>query len=428
MDKDILKYIAEEKDISAYKISSLEKGSRKQYKVRLLSIERDFLAYPFEKLGISTVKEMREAVSLFRTDRSLFYQKHEKTGHRKSFAISESQINLLREKTSYYKDLYKRIIEKEIREVNIIQNEYIKKLSGREASSFCADGIDDASSSEGAFLSKHRARIQILLYCLARFTFNKYRSIESKISGDLSMQEYDSIRGSLDDFYAEIDKHLFENYNNGIEEVPLIINGTMGHNSFLPAIYPLSNLCDKGGNEVVLKRLLSEDKDFFTQTGRPIKKKKVERGYGVVTPMRRIGNESLELLYLDLWSESGVRLTNVFETRFHAHSINDNYFKAISTKPIWTWECFCDNPYLERTLLGLLGVSDPLSSLSLINNKNIASQVNGSREGSVKIDLSLSKLLVPSTRSESDHIREAKKYLDNQVFKIKEEYNKIFER
>ena len=48
----------------------------------------------------------------------------------------------------------------------------------------------------------------------------------------------------MDDFFLDLDDYIFKYYNDGISEVPMIINGTMGHNSFLPAIYPLSNLCD----------------------------------------------------------------------------------------------------------------------------------------------------------------------------------------
>ena len=44
-----IKHIAEEKDIARYKITLLEKGSKKQYKERLLSIEKEFIEYQSKK-------------------------------------------------------------------------------------------------------------------------------------------------------------------------------------------------------------------------------------------------------------------------------------------------------------------------------------------------------------------------------------------
>ena len=51
MNDSILKYIAEEKDIAKYKISLLNKGSKKQYKTRLISIEKDFIDYVYSFYG-----------------------------------------------------------------------------------------------------------------------------------------------------------------------------------------------------------------------------------------------------------------------------------------------------------------------------------------------------------------------------------------
>ena len=51
MKEEFLKYIKNEKDISRYKISLLEKRTNKEYKYRLISIEKDFIDYPFEKMA-----------------------------------------------------------------------------------------------------------------------------------------------------------------------------------------------------------------------------------------------------------------------------------------------------------------------------------------------------------------------------------------
>jgi len=426
MNKSILKYISEEKDIAKYKISLLSKGSKKQYKARLLSIERDFVGYPFEKIRAGSVDEMRTAMNLFRADRHLFYEQYEKRSTEKSRVITDLQVKSLKENVDFYVERYKDLLDVDIKEVNLIQDEYIRSLSKISLSDLESHGMDYMLSVEGAALSKTRARIQILIYCLARFIHNKTKAISAKIDAGLSPAEYDEVRGSILDFFSDMPSSIYRHYNDGIEQVPMLINGSLGHNNFISATYPLSNVFDKYHEDFLLKRLMPQDKRFFLGPGRRISKKFVERGIGVKTPIKRIGNESIELLYLDVWSSGGIRLTSIFEPEFFNYNDSGEYYKAVSTIPVWDWQKAIDNPYMQRELLGLLDLVGPLSGPIDINSEKTISAINCSGGETIRLDRSSSELMVAATRSESSHLKKAREYIDMLVSSIKEEFEITF--
>ena len=78
MNDNFIKYIKNEKDISRYKISVLEKRPNKNYTHRLISIEKDFLEYPFEKIDFKDLDGLRDAISMFKTDRGQFEKRFAK--------------------------------------------------------------------------------------------------------------------------------------------------------------------------------------------------------------------------------------------------------------------------------------------------------------------------------------------------------------
>ena len=426
MNDSILKYIAEEKDIAKYKISLLNKGSKKQYKTRLISIEKDFVEYSFEKIGAESIAEVRAAMNLFRADRHLFYEQYEKKSAKKNRAITDLQIKQLKDKLSFYTERYKDLLEVDIKEVNLIQDEYIRSLSKIKLVDLESHGMDYMLEVEGAALSKSRARIQILIYCLARFIHNKTKSIAAKIDSGLSPAEFDEVGGSLSSFFSDMQPLLFKYYNEAIKQVPSLINGSLGHNNFISATYPLSNVFDKYSGAYNVKRLLSQDKKFFYKPGGRSKKRFIKRGFGVVTPIKRVSNESIELLYLDIWSSGGIRLTSVFESDFFNFNDNGVYYKAISTKPVWEWQDLIDNPYLQRELATLLGLDKPLASHIDIDDEEVISAINNSGKNLLPIDTSTSEVMVAATRSEATHIRNAREYIFMLISSIKEEFEMTF--
>ena len=426
MTDSVLKYIAEEKDIAKYKISLLNKGVKKQYKARLLSIEKDFVSYPFEKIRADSVDELRVAMALFRSDRHSFYEQYEKKSKEKNRVVTEAQIEGLKSRLRFYAERYKDLLDIDIKEINLIQDEYIRSLSKVSLATLESHGIDYMLDIEGTSLSKARARIQILVYCLARFIHDKTKIIRARINSDLSPSEYDEVEESLSNFFSDMPRLLFRHYNDGIEQVPLLINGTFGHNNFISATYPLSDVFDKYSSEYSLRRLLPRGKNFFYKPGRSVKKRFVQRGFGLTTPIQRVSNESIELLYLDLWSCGGIRLTSIFESDFFNYNDNGSYYKAISTKPVWEWQKLVDNPYLQRELSALLDLTGPLAGHIDIDDEKTVFAINNSGKNSIKIDTSSSEVMVAATRSESAHIKKAREYVFALASSIKEEFEITF--
>jgi hypothetical protein len=227
-------------------------------------------------------------------------------------------------------------------------------------------------------------------------------------------------------FFSDMPHLLFKHYNDGIQQVPMLINGTLGHNGFVSATYPLSNIFDKHAGTYKLERLLGKDEVFFDKFRPRRKKRFVRRGFGVRTPLQRVSNESIELLYLDMWSSGGVRLTSIFESDFFNYDHHGSYHKAISTKPVWEWQSLVDNPYLQRELTTLLGLEGPLAGPVDIGNKDVISSINNSGKNVVEIDPNFSKIMVAATRSESSHLKRAKEYVDGLASSIKEEFDVTF--
>jgi len=426
MNDSVLKYIAEEKDIARYKISLLGKGSKKQYKARLVSMEKDFVGYAFEKIGAESIDELRTAMNLFRADRHLFYEQYEEKSAEKNRVVTDLQIERLKDKLNFYVERYKDLLDIDIKEINLIQDEYIRSLSKVKIVDLESHGMDYMLEVEGAALSKARARIQILAYCLARFIHDKTKVIGARIDAGLSPTEFDEVEKSLLNFFSDMPPLLFKYYNDGIKQVPSLINGTLGHNNFISATYPLSNVFDKYPSTYGLRRLLPEGRSFFGRPGAHSKKRFVKRGFGLTTPIQRISNESIELLYLDIWSAEGIRLTSVFESDFFNYNDDGVYYKAISAKPVWEWQNLIDNPYLQRELATLLGLDGPLAGHIDIDDEETISIINNSGKNSTQIDTSSSEIMVASTRSEASHVKKAREYVFMLASSIKEELEMTF--
>jgi hypothetical protein len=410
MTDNLLQFIKDEKDIAKYKISLLKKGKDKSYKHRLISIERDFVEYPFEKISFETLDELKEAISLFKTDRTLFEKKFTKHSFKKTRLVSKNQRKVINQKIRFYNNLYKYLLDFEIKEVDLsLQN-------------------SDHSSSESANMAKRRARIQILIYCLSRFIYHKIKRIEASLDLEsLSFQEYDLTRKALDDFFAGFKDKLFRHYNDGIIQTPLLIRETAGHNSFVPTIYPLVNLISKYPKDYRLERMLDKRKAFFIGKA-PIKKRSVERGLGLITPMNRVGNEAINLLYLDLWTDNGISINQIMEKQFFNHNMGEAYSKAISTKPVWFFNKYIDNKFMLREACSLLELKDTaLIDKIDFDDQSILDKINNISSGSISVCSESSKICVAATRSESEHIREALNWIDLLIKQIKNDYKSLFD-
>ena len=415
----INKFLEEERYIAKYKLELLKKGPDKVYKARLIKKEAAFIDYPFEDLGLESLGSARDAVLLFRADSHLFFEKYSNKSFDKKSLLDISDI--LDKKISFYNNLYKNLLEKKIQSIALA-----RRQSGGSNRSLPehTDGIDSISSSEGVFASKARARIQILIYCLARTIYHRLSHISKLIdAGEASGQSnLRIINSKLDDLLLNVRLDIFGHYNNGRREAPLLVNGTIGHNNFINTIYPLIDVFEKHPGSYFLKRTLDQNKLFFNSCGNPVYKRFVERGFSIVTPINRVGNEAANLLYADIWSSNEVRVTEIIENKFFNHKYGGEYFKAISTKPIWDILGSARYAHLNREISIMIGGESP----SLDYDLGLKSKINSCSGPGLPLSSGLSKMLIGATRSETLHIRDASAYIDLLIYKIKDEYKDIF--
>jgi len=220
---------------------------------------------------------------------------------------------------------------------------------------------------------------------------------------------------------------MFIYYNESIEQTYELLYHTGDKNDFIPSIYPLVNLVDKSRNSnLKISRVLPLDKNFFSKTGRPIIKKANERGFSIVTSINRVGNETVELLYRSIYSESGICLNQILKNNFYNIKIaSGSYNKAVSAIPIWDILSNNYDAYLSRQIFELFGLADTGLQTINLSDPNFVQAINKS-DFSVNINMDMSKILIAATRSEADKIIDAKKYIVLLIKDLKEEYNNKF--
>ena len=431
MRDEILKHIKDEKDVSRYKISVLEKRAKnKPYKHRLISIEKDFIEYPIEKIEFKSLIEAREAIILFKVSRLEFITKYSPDKPKERDKINAKERKLLNDKVSFYENKYKNLLEEGIKKINILEDDFFASQVNALSDLGESVGPDTLMKVEGAALGKKRARAQILLYCFSRFLYYKVKRIKRFIKEDgISVARFEGLSFALDNFLNNYEHGIFNYYNDGIKEVPLIINGTLGHNNYIHTIYPITNLFERYEYGFCIEKVLGEDKRIFNELSfLPSNKKFAKRGYAVITPMQRVGNEAINLLSLDLWSKSGVCLNEIFTKDFYNQIVDGIYYKAISTVPIWTTGDELDkNKFLFRIVASLLGL-EHISMINEINFKDpsVIARINNYHDGTIEVCSESSKILVPTTRSEADHIKTSLARFDLLIKEIREEYISLF--
>jgi hypothetical protein len=142
--------------------------------------------------------------------------------------------------------------------------------------------------------------------------------------------------------------------------------------------------------------------------------------------MGRVGNETVDLLYRDIYSDSEICLNEIMEYYFYNVKIQDGtYNKAIPTLPVWDMVLKKDDPYLTRQLFSLFGLSNSSLNIADLKDKSFVEAINNSNS-IINLSLEKSKILVAATRSEADKIADAKKYINLLIKDLKEEYKSKF--
>lgn len=416
MKDKFLEFLEKEREISIYKIDMLNRGNDKAYKKRLIRKEQEFINFPFQELDLTSVEELKEAVELFRDDRELFDKKWKLN---QAHTGDAELKNLVTSKIEFFEKIFSFLIEDEIRQTNIVQNKRLREFLSVEEFQDGDCGLDTINKIEGIRSAKKRARIQILIYCLARYINNRIKSIkESLIDHDCDIKLLDYHLNNMMEFGPD---NLFRYYNQGIKEVPLIINGTIGNNNHVASVYPLINYCNliKNSN-LEIKRV--EDAKVYSYDGKPLPRKAAERAYGIELPLNRVGNEWMKVLSCQIYSASGRDISSVINYKdFYNLFKSGSYIKAIPLIPIWEILSNLDKYNFQIELLELFQ-TDSLSIKG--QDLKIYDAINSSN-GTIKIDCQNSTILIPATRSESDHIEDSLEWIKILINKIMDDYKTI---
>jgi len=403
MIDEVAKFIKNEKEIAEYKLSLLRASKERPHTKRLISKEEEYISFPFEEMLFKDISEARDALTLFKVDKHDFLAKF--SIKEKEERASDRQIEVVSEKLLFLESSYEDLIEKEIRSDKI--DAHLSSVSGK---------------TSGAIFLKAKARIQILICCLARYVFTEGRRLKNLIHPEISRDDLLKIKKDIDNFYERSNYEIFKFYNESIDHADKLFSEEDG-NEFILSTYPLVNIFDKYHEfDFKLKRMIAGNKKIFSKGGTPIAKRSIERAFGIATPLNRVGNETTDVLYRDVFSSSGACISPILERSFHNAKLEGGeYVRGLSSIPIWD---MLNKQYGESLLSEISYLLDISPGEEGYLTKSSLKNINAinSSNNAIDIDCDKSKILIAATRSEADKINDAKKYIDLLIKELKEDY------
>ena len=407
----IKRHIEDEKQLAAYKIAILKSGDQKGYKRRLIMKEEDFINYDFGKINFASMEELRSALLLFKASRESFDMKYGDSKKISLEVISDIEFEKLNNKISFLEEKCRWILDVKIKEINIVQNKTLQSLLKEIPKDLEKIDISKIKKIEGSLIGKKRARIQLLLFCFAKYMYITLKNISLRIKKEsITYGDLKNINIDIINIFSEYKSKYYQYFNNAISELPLLLSGTMGENDYIKLIHPLSNIVTTIEKFQISK--ISQDNFIFNDLGKVIQKKSSDRSYGFNTNIKRIGNETVKPYYIEIFSENGKDLTNIFEKNFFNNYLNKEYFKALSIRP-------------------LQNIKQDIKDISEFNSYMVGDDYNYNdlNSGSVS-NITLSKensiILVANTRSDSEHLDDSEKIIDLLINNIKSEYKEKF--
>lgn len=414
----IEKHIEEEKQLSEYKIQLLKTGESKQYKERLILKEEDFISFDFLKIPFSSLEEVREAILMFKTSREDFDLKYGDSKKKSLEKISQQDLDILNQKFLFFEEKYKWILNKKIKEINIVENQAIRLLLKNPKQDLSNLDYSQIKKIEGSTIGKYRARIQILLYCLARYFFSEIKKIKKETESlpEISYNDLKIINLNLSLLFSNYKKYYYQYFNLAKIELPSLLIGTIGDNSHIQSIHSLKNISTEI-ESFKIKKITDKSTLLYDKSGSKIDKKSAERSYGISTGIKRVGSESIDVLYIDIHTESGINITRFLDRSFFNNYYKGDYIKSISTIPIWEILSIQDDMDVKKVFS------------SFYKNDGVTPDVEKINKGLVdSIDLSVknSIIFVAETRSDSDHLKDVEKTIDLLINIILKEYQEKF--
>jgi hypothetical protein len=417
MKSNIEKYINEEKQLAEYKIQLLKAGESKQYKNRLILKEEDFLNFDFSKITFSSLDEVREAILLFKSSREDFDNKYGDSKKKSLEKISNLELDSLNSKILFFEEKYKWILDKKVKEINVIDNKSIRSLV-KNLPNLNEISIPQIGKIEGSIVGKYRARIQILLYCLARYFFTEIRAIKNSISNlnFITYSELKALDKKLYSLFIDYIKYIYQYFNVAKVELPSLLINTNGYNPQIDSIHSLKNIA-KDIKPFQIAKITDKTVKVYDGYGNRINKKSSDRAYGINTNIKRVGNESIDIVYMDIYTEDFLNITHIFEYSFFNNYVKGEYFRSIPTIPI---------PDIIKNI-NEDGLYNNFISFFKEDSKDIDFvKINSGLVDPIRLSSNNSTILIAETRSDSEHLKDVEKLIQILVNSIKKEYEDKF--
>ena len=271
MEKDCLKYLNTEREISEFKIEYLKKMLHKgdASTKRLLAIEEEFLNIPFEKIA-SSLSELLSAIKIFRESRTAFHD----------FYKEEPKIA----KSEYALDLFNKSLKEKILELN----ENISHLKIKSA--------------------RDTARVLTILLCILFYIDESKNKV---LKMNLSINEGDL----LTEISNKYEEDIFIFYNYIIENVNDFDFLNERSKQMISEIKKLDNIC------------FNSDEKYLSIISKTFRGKKI---FGFFLPSKHSGRETLRPYYMSLFDEDGFSLSKLFLPIPRAVILDDEYYKFIT--------------------------------------------------------------------------------------------------
>lgn len=408
----IKRHIEDEKQLAAYKIAILKSGDQKGYKKRLIMKEEDFIKYDFSKINFSSLEELRSALLLFKASRESFDMKYGDSKKISLEKVSYVDLEKTKEKIKYLEDKCKWILDFKIKEINIVENKTLQSLVKNIPDNIDSLDISKIKKIEGSLIGKKRARIQLLTFCFAKYMFLALRDISLKLEAkDLLYEDLRTINKNIDNIFSGYKNKYYQYFNSAIQELPMLLMSSKGENDYVSLIHPLVNITNSIDKFYISKISPKEDV-VFDDAGKFINKKSSMRSYGINTNIKRIGNETVDPFYIEIFSENGNDLTNIFEKSFFNNSVNGEYFKSLSLLPLQDVKSLLNNEDFDHYF------KDNDYNKEAINSGSV-NNVFLSKENSI--------ILVAETRSDSEHLNDSEKIVELLINNIRNDYRKKFD-
>lgn len=256
-------FINNEIDIANFKLRSLGSANR-PYKKRLAEVEREFLQIDFSNI-VKTENEARDAVSLFRVSRPLFYFKY---GRNISFIKNFSELH---ESTLNRK----RYILKKAEDLEIGTPDIFNKK------------IIDIYSYSDLIRKRQISRLECGSSSLSKYIKENMLKIYEEVSG----LDYGNImyaRSLVDQLVCRLEESWYSRYNDALAERPF------------GKIKPLKKVVDR--------KISSKDKSG--------------EEYNIRTDIRSVGNEHSKIVHLDLLDSNGDSVSEHFFKRLKSCALS----------------------------------------------------------------------------------------------------------